>query len=448
MSEIRDLMGIYGEIDRALLRDPERRAPVARFFPFYRDADAQWFDEFEAWIATKRVEGSREALFPSLEEALQNLAFIETQPRPRMRARRLFAIAVTVWAFREIRDGGDLADLAAAALSVEGIAGDDERARALLDLIGQESLFPPLDEADPRYLRFWWETLLGTAAEHGLLTSLMGMRPRPCTGKLVTVDLPWGSDVVAALMTQFDTQPGEIAFDAARRFLAPKNWPGCSDFWCQMKKIGVSPKGADQYHEIVSTACPVWTIDAYLDFTFIERPGVAITNYVLSEGHPKAGDDVLVDEGTLIVQQISAEPRLRITTTKRIKFNYPFDGGQLAMIMCPLGYASVVEDLVFSCAATEPKGGSPFPGKAPPIPGKGAYPDLGAVIAAVADSVKECVDDCANAYQASYKKIGEGEYGADALVQDMAAAWSRTMRDSAAAVDLRTRAAARRPPTD
>jgi hypothetical protein len=203
------------------------------------------------------------------------------------------------------------------------------------------------------------------------------------------------------------------------------------------------------YHEIVSTDCGhpalAWTIEAYLDFTFVHVAGLAVTDYGLSDGHPVTGDDVLVDEGSLVAQELPAN-RVRITTTKRIKFNHPFGGEALAMIMCATGYASVVEDLVFSCAR-EGADGTEFPGGAPGKKKKAAGAPMGPVIDEVAEeaaaAVKLCIDDCAKAVQATSKKMSEGEYTANDLVRDMAELWARSVREGARALDVGVRSARR-----
>jgi hypothetical protein len=126
-----------------------------------------------------------------------------------------------------------------------------------------------------------------------------------------------------------------------------------------MRKRSVSAEGVHRYHEVVSTNCAqresAWTVEAELDFTFRAVRGVvAIAEYQLADGHPAEGDDVLVDEGSLVVRRVDAgAPTLNITTTKRIKFNRAFGGEALAMIMCQMGYADFVRELFFRCAACE-----------------------------------------------------------------------------------------------
>jgi hypothetical protein len=176
-----------------------------------------------------------------------------------------------------------------------------------------------------------------------------------CVGRLVMVDLPDGrSRPVATLKTEFET--AEVGFEQARMFLDPGNWPRGSEFWHAMEQRAVSPEGVHRYHETFTTAGRThWTVEAELDFVFREIPGVlAFTEYKLGEGHPAPGDDVLVDEGSLVVRRVTTgSERVRVTTTKRIKFSGSFGGEGLAMVAGSLGYGEYSREMFLRCAALE-----------------------------------------------------------------------------------------------
>jgi hypothetical protein len=476
MSELTDLVGIYGAIDRAVAESPERRAAVARLMPVYRDPDAQWFDEFEAWTA-ELAPRAADPPFPSLEEALGDLAAIPAQRR--MRARRLFNMAVATQAFPELLEHPHWSDLAVGALRVEGLAPDDDHARRLLAVLNR-NVERDVEGETPGDLDTWWQNLLGEAFP-GLIPAAEGIGHRPCSGRIVRGPL----GAAAALETYFERD--DIPFDKAIRLLDPVNWPHCNGFWCEMTPQGEVAPGIHRYHEVVSLDCDrqhaTWTIEAELDFTFRKRPGRAVTEYRLSPGAPQP--DVVVDEGSLVVAQIDPADasRLAVTTTKRIRFNrrFPFSGEPLAMVMCLLGYASVAEDL-FECAASGALG-TEFPAEPPATTrttagagrarmttagagarsgtvsggagtsaGRGrARPDPGPLIKDIADryavAVKDCIDDYVDAAQDSYEAIADGRYTANHLVQDMANMWVRMLRDSATAVDLAIRSAQMAPRT-
>jgi hypothetical protein len=176
--------------------------------------------------------------------------------------------------------------------------------------------------------------------------------------RLVLADLPDGRRrPVATLKAEFETD--RVSFEEATRFLDPRNWPRGSEVWQSMRQRWVTPTGVHRYHEIVGTTGAnldtAWTVEAELDFVFRWIPDVlAVTEYQLGEGHPAAGDDVLVDEGSLVVRKITPSlPRLRVTTTKRVKFSGPFGGEALAMIMAPMGYGDYAREMFLRCAALE-----------------------------------------------------------------------------------------------
>jgi len=225
-----------------------------------------------------------------------------------------------------------------------------------------------------------------------------------------------------------------------------------------MEDRGLQPSGVRRYHEQVSIDCDhkdaVWTLEAELDFKFrrLQAPHVAITEYELSDGGlPQR--DVLVDEGSLVVREL-APKHLRVTTTKRVMFNHAFSGEALALIMCALGYAYVVEDLVFTCGRSGAEG-TPFPDHRGAT-GKPGAPTVGPVVAQAATALKACIDDYADAAQASAQRIEEGSYTADSLVQDMATMWVRMLREGAAGLEAGIRGAqaaaarsrSREPPPD
>ena len=70
----------------------------------------------------------------------------------------------------------------------------------------------------------------------------------------------------------------------------------------------------------------------------------------------------------------------------------------------------------------------------------------------VAATTKACLDDLAAMAQRTAAKIDNEDYRADDLVQDAAGLWVKTLRESAAAIELGARSAraagarARKPP--
>jgi hypothetical protein len=445
MTEIAALLGIYGAVDQVAQTDPDLRAAVSQLLPLYADPELHWYDDFQAWLGGSEAEAA-ETLFPPVTDALKELAKIE--PSCRMRPRRLFAIAVAMRAFPEMREPhSPLGTLAVSALRVSSLAGEAEHALALHELLAEERLLPDLNPSSEE-LSTWWSGLVTAAASDSLIPSKTGMFPRPCSGRLVSV--PDLAGPVAALETEFETD--EVDFDRATRFIQPSNWKKCMPwFWCEMKQLKVAtPPGVYRYREVVSSAdcddkaTAAFRAETELDFSFLwlpdkADPQVAVANYQMAPGRPLPGDLIRVDEGSLVVAKVGAGPTpLRITTTKRIQFSYPFSSQALAMIMCALGYTEVAGNLL-CCAASNPKQtGSRFPGEAPgtvqhgPVPVPVPAPVPGGVPVAVG----ECIEECAAAAADWSKRVSQGPYNSDELAQDMAEAWVRVLRKGATAFEM------------
>jgi hypothetical protein len=433
MGEISDLVGVYGAVDTTVEDNGDRRAPVARIVPLYEHEDVHWFRDFDAWTRGRRAAEVEEPPFPDLPEALEHLA--RTPARGRMRARRLMAIAAAAHAIPDVGDPEtELGSLAARALGVEGLVDDAARGDELLRRLADPALLPADD--DERDLDDWWGELLAS----GLIDDPDSMGPRPCSGELIVVEVMGQAVPVTILTTSFEV---DLDFDRAVAFLNPENWPHCNDFWCEMTPVPTP--GVNRFHEKVSTDCAdqqlAWTIEAELDFAFTHEPDFGSAEYRMSPG--VAQPDVLVDEGSLIVRQV--EPgRLAVVTTKRILFDGPLSGRALAMVMCVIGYAYVAEDLVFTCAMGGGEG-IPLPQDEGVGTHQGAVPDCGPIITALADdaaaAITACLEDWADAARASSKQIADGQYTADALVQDVAGLLSRTLRHGAAAIDVGARSA-------
>lgn len=358
MNETAAIVGLYGAVDEAVRENAARREAVARLLPQYADEDFSWYEEFKGWVASSR-EGPSEEPFPGLEDGLKTLAG-SPPPKCRMRPRRLFALAVAMRAFPEMRDhNSKLGNLAVMALGVKGLASDGDDAQGLLELLGDEERLDEAGKTEP-VLRQWWDGFLETAHARHLLSDLAGMRPRPCSGRVV--ELPNDKGLAAAFITEFSTD--EVGFDQAVRFLNPSVWEECRpDFWCEVKVLKDPPAGggAYKYKEVVSSDCSrratTWfNAETELDFVFWTLPNksapeVAITNYQLSHGRPLEGDSITVDEGTLVVAKTGGgQSPLHITTTKRIQFDHGFSAAALALIMCAFGYAETASDLL-CCAA-------------------------------------------------------------------------------------------------
>jgi hypothetical protein len=435
MAETDSIVGIYGAIDDAVQKDRAARERLAEVLPQYRNPELHWYDDFKEWLAgddgAARGDGTADADgavadFPEPETALNQLS--NTAPKGRGLARRMFAIAVAARAFPEMRDiESTLSRAAIGALRGPSPDTRDERPVELYRLLSGEDHINTPDAAGPQD---WWSGVVETAAAQQTIPDTIGMFPRPCSGRLVTV--PGITGPVAALVT--DTPVDGIDFNAATRFIEPVNWETCMpDFWCKVTPVPgrtLSP-GQQVYREVVSTHCAdkakvgFWA-ETELLFTFMwlpdrKRAKVAIANYELADPRPKPHAPILVDEGTIVVAKAgAARTKLRVTTTKRIKFSHPFMFEAMPVIMCAFGYADVAGGLL-ACAARYGKdvgadgeiapAGTDFPGVPASI---GAEPAAG---------------------PPSGPPGGSGQTAVGGVLQDTVNIWARALRDSAAAFE-------------
>jgi hypothetical protein len=446
MSELEDLVGIYGAIDRAVQRRPDLLTTVGNFFDPYRDPNAVgWFDEFETWT----VERFGESRIPDLDAAVVSLA--RTPTSGRMAARRILVIGVAARLGHGLISPDATTDLAAA-LSVEGIAGPGghDSALELLSLLVDDSVFANLGN---------WSQLILTAVERELVAASLAVQAvaAPCDCELVVVPQPGSPFPAVELHTSFTTNA--ITIDQAKRFLDPTVWPQCGQWWCEMRYVSTTPppNNSKIYHEIFSLDCnapnAAWTVEAYLEFKQFNIGAGARVSYRLSPSY--ANPDVSVDEGWFtVLPDPGGGPGVKVDTVKRVRFNHPFGGQSLAMVMCALGYGGAAEQLVLSCAvqnANNPGAGVPFQGVPQPAgttptnqaPGPHAAngPGVDAVLSDAVDQLKQCVDNCASAYTNAYTKMSSPDYSvndAAALMVDM---WSRYMREAAGVAALMLRSA-------
>jgi hypothetical protein len=446
--EVANLFELYGAVDEQVEGDkltPEDRDVLLRILPVYRRADAHWFRDF---AKTTRLAEKWKIAEPKTRVGTALTGIAKIKPRGRLRARRLFAVAVAAQAFPEL----PARLLASAVLGPgelpEGEEGD-ARAQKLKALLRRG---PDSDDSDGRDA--WFDGLRQSAPD--------GIGARPCSGTLAWVKVNGDRDLVPTLKTVFNAY---IPFDDARQFCDdPTTWE-CFPTWCSMKKLNEAnwKNGIRQYQEVVSFDChtvafPKLTIN--LNFHMEEdvyTEGVTprrrvLTEYWLSDDQPP-DPPVRVNQGWLEIVELSKDPcpEVRVTTTKSVMFRDDLGGPGLASLSCRLGYMSMVGDLI-TCAS-KPREQKGYPdvedrARKPPEDAQGTArtPDMeiGGLISMMVDetgaAVEECIDEYVKASKASYATFESG-YTADDLVRDTSDAWLRMVRQGARFADMGLRVA-------
>jgi hypothetical protein len=534
-SEVANLIGLYGEVDRIATREGSEglRAALGNYFTGYAaspNAEGEsasalgWFDQFliateeqqarrpmamaptadlaEADPAIEAIEDITDTLdaigdalsappplaftddvppegsppirasnLPDIVDALEFFATVE--PSPRELSKRFLALTVLMHAIPELRPGGDQAHLVTNALaSAQGIVNPD-RVDELHVLLRTD--FGRMGA---------WTKFLDTAIERNLVVKdvmLPQLYAPPCVGGTDLKTLPGDKTVVAVeLETEF---PVAIPFDRAIDYLYPTNWK-VNSLWCVMTPFdSTGAPYVEVFDEMVSVACGVpgaWTVTTQLRFTFSRKPadhGIgrqAAAEYNLARPF-QPGDDIAVDEGYLKV--IEQGDGILLKTKKVVRFNDPsLDGAQMAMLMCPLGYAAGVEQAILD--STKP-GSTPdpfpitstMPGKLPkPPPGTvptgavyktttatigstpgGPAPDpanpaapgsdtTGDLVGSSIDSCQQYLQEMAADYQDAYAKLAGGTYRIEDYYGDMSRMWGRGLKGWSVMADLTQRA--------
>ncbi len=364
MSELRDMVAIYGAIDQRLVESPERRNDVAELIPQCSQGAPRWYEDLVQWTRRERVRDEGEP-FPSLQEALEDLGPATLDDGSY--ARRLHAISALVRADPDLLNHEVLAEPARQALR----GAEQEPQEDVLELL----LDPALDRRG---------------------TQLEDVGAPPCVATLVPS--PFGP--AASLEASFVTDT--LTFEEACGFLNPENWPKASAFWCEIRHVAFLSETSRRYNETVSVDCrrrdETWTVSTDLDFTWdledLEH-GFAGTQYRLPPGYPLEGGVVQVDEGSLTVQAVPEG--VRVHATKRVRFKGPFEGAAISLVTCALGFGAALEDLVFGA-----KGGPLPSSKAGPVPTAGDGDSLvDQMIARAATCAKSSIDTCGRAATAT-----------------------------------------------
>jgi hypothetical protein len=440
LSEISDLVAIFGEVDRRLVdASQELREHVATLLPEYANPEVRWYDEFLEWTA----ELGRQR-FPEVDEAMSGLAEDPLQG-PRSYARRLLAITVLVRVAPEIRPHTTEIN-ALARRALRDIIGPDEN-EDLLEFLADPDRDERFRTRAKRTPDEYWDALADVAVESNRLSRRDLIGDRPCTGSLIVVQTSLGEVTAVIVEAQFET--GDIDFQQALGFLNPVNWTtGMGSFWCEVKELPVPPGSAfKRYHEVVSVDCPnrdtMWTVATDLDFYTDIGTTEAIVEYGLPPGHPRQGDDVYVDEGSLQVT-LTDKGTIAVWTSKRVCFSHAFSGESLKLVICALGYRTALEELVERCKDGAPPSRASQPrGASQPKSPQGSL--ITEAIDRTAAWAKASIDECATAAADIANRMDEGCYGADDLVGDMAKSWLRLARVAAKGVDAAVGAHPRTP---
>jgi hypothetical protein len=431
MSELGDLVGILGAIDDAVVARPELLPQVAALLCPYRYDAVGWFQPFRAFWDSLSDESDERSTIPELGDAVVNLGMtVDDDFRPRDLARRLLAVALIARVFGDdYGPSGDRQGDSRAVLGVRGLAGSDDDAGNLLQLLAgqnEEQPFPDLSA---------WNDVMNYALAAGWIQPI-AVQPAPCTGNIVAVTVKNTSLVAATITTSFCDD--HLSFAKAEEVLDPSHWPDClRSFWCSMDPIPDPDPMIMRYLETVSLSCGSGPeIRTALDFETVTLPDRVYVGYQMSDDQAQLGGDgiIIVDEGSVEVRRNNSGAC--VNTTKRILFDPQFlalNPYQLAMLSCALGYADAGTRLVYNCAHEPPDAQptQPRDERKPTSPD-----DCAKYVDEVADAAKRCVAEWSALYADSYRKATAGTYTSDDFSRDLMSMSKRMAGETYRAIQL------------
>jgi hypothetical protein len=328
MGEIECLVAVRREVDAAVVRDPALEATVRGLVP-------------EATI------DEPVGAVPAIADALGELA--RTPPAPERLYDRLLAVAALAWAEPEpFGCQGTRGRQMAAALRPLTRHGEARETEQLHRTIDEAAPGPGEDRTDLR------RTVIGCAHAHGHL------RDASFGGDANLIDR---GQMTRARASSHADLPGFGLEDIALLF-DPEHWGKLSDGRLTMVRVpDPSPPDPplDRPHdfyqetfevpwfwltpliEVVQWPPPTDPRDKPTPMDRLDK-SVRWLEYRLSAAGQSEGEQVLVDQGSIVGREVPGG--LRITTTKRVRFTPPFDAPSLALVAEDIGYFDAFEDMV------------------------------------------------------------------------------------------------------
>jgi hypothetical protein len=434
MASVQSILVLFGEVDRLVVEAPDdetrdrRQEAVAAVLGAYKHPSTPgWYEKFTRWLNDAGIQPRPTVLPDDVRDALDELADVNHPPTGRAQARLLLAIAALGRADPGwIDDDERRTRLAGAVRPLVPEAPDEEidrdgRADGLVQLLANsgnyEGVFPTLEA---------WQQMLEVAFARGFISAELKQQvDPPCQAGFSE---PAGaSGPVASLKTELVTKL--LTFDQATGFLDPSRWPDCTALWCRMDPLPGGPPR--RFLEVIGLDCDDltrWRLKTCLEFENRTLPGIraATADYRLAADQTGADRLVEVDEGSITV--IDEVTHIRIVTVKRLRFRGLYLQAGMAALMCALGYASVGEEMVYSCALMYPLSTPWDPGSAK-TPAPGGL--VGALVGEVVDLTVACVNENAEAMKASTAAAARGEYTLEHLTRDATRMWLRPLQDMA-----------------
>ena len=383
MSEIDDLVAVFGRIDDAVQHDPDLLPKVSAMLPPYRYGAAGWYRAFQGW---QQADDNPQLVNPrDLVTALDNLQNPAAQDPPA-------PDDYEGWATRHWLNGRRM--LASTTLGrIQGYLGlpSEAEPHALLSGIaanpggpgtGPEQLHNHLRRAADYPNIEAWPKMMADARSQGLVanenlnsTFIPPIASNPGSFRVVRSS----SGTSVALRTYLYAKGLDLA--EAEQCLNPAIWDHYRPPWCQMMLLEQIAPDVARYLEVISADCQNGgQLSTVLDFRSSEPlpDGGRILEYRIPEG--KQNQLVSIDEGSLEVRPARAGVKgISFVTTKRVQFaqmaNMPaIPAAALGFLVWALGWDTLAERFVYFLAKNGSLSDSDPPNQGPGDPQPPALP--------------------------------------------------------------------------
>ena len=364
MSELDDLVAVYGRIDDAVQHDPDLLPKVAAMLPPYRYGAAGWYRPFREW----QQEGNGPDLFDHRDvgTALHNLQnpdesapgtpvpddYAGWATRHWLNARRMLASAT----LGRIQGNVDLPSDAEPHALVNGIAADSTNGgqQRLHDHLRTAAAYPNM-EAWPDMMesaRSQPQPLVAAPYMNSTYVPPIASDP----GSFRVVHSPSGPGI--ALRTHYHAL--DLGLADTKRCLDPTTWSDYKPPWCHMDPVGPrTADGVQQYREVISADCTRGgELTTLLNFRSWGLPdGGMILEYRLPEN---SNQHVSIDEGSLEIRPARPDTGgIHFVTTKRVQFsalrNMPtMPTAALGFLVWVLGWDTLAQRFLYFLAQGKP----------------------------------------------------------------------------------------------
>jgi len=440
MSQLDDLVTVYGRIDDAVVENPDLLPKVAAMLPPYRqEGVAGWYRSLQDW----QQETGVQLVEP---QALERRSFAAAQtglsaPLPGagggagVNVNRSWATQHWLDGRRALADStlarieGQLgpSDAVDPTLLLSGIALNDLSAQRFHSDMRRTADFPDIDS---------WHTMIGQAA---VRNQFHARYQDPTLAPRIVPNLlqPISSHPDSFRVVSSPTMGTSVAFRThhhltnldladAEKCLVPKDWAKYNPPWCEMRPLATAPGDPERYEEVISADCRDpghGRLVTTLEFQKVGLPdGGQILGYRIPDGFVTGL--VTIDEGSLEVRP-ARQPGggIHFVTTKRIQFRplrrMPTPAAAaIGFLVWVLGWDSLAERFIYFLSRNGTTASSPpvsvsFP---EPTPGDGGVATL---LDLSVSGLKNYVGECIGSVKCSMDRAAAGDYGLTDYLSDL-----------------------------